>query len=617
MRQVLKIMSKRLLILLVLAGLAGFAGNMASGEEESLPPLKDGMAPANLDELWGNYDPRKEPLETGILKQWKQDGVVLEVVRYRIGIFKGQKSMMVAIYGYPEGGTNLPGLVQLHGGGQSANVNAVLTNAKRGYACISLNWGGNPLGGISDYHGPNTDWGAVDATQNGHNDHYTSLEPDSKTIDNVKSGRNNNWFLITLAARRALTFLERQPEVDGGELGVYGHSMGGNLTLYVAATDQRVKAGVITSGGGVEDMSDNIKNTPFNNAAYAARVTCPVLFVNPADDFHGTILGVEDSSKTIRSKDYCLVRPPYLNHRSMPEFTVTGLLWFDHYLKGAPALPQTPAVSWVLDAPRNVPRMTVKPDPTQACEQIDVYYTQQDLETEPKSMPHNTERFWYHVTAHQTKTGWTADLPLMSINHPLWAYANVRYALPRPITGAGFYYALYTSRTFSISSRLLIASPQVLQTAGVKPALKPATLIESFRPGWQAQWYTYNESGEWPWRTHKLNADEWQAPTHAMLGLKVHSAQPNLLVIQLDDFATQIQLKGGNEWQTVSLSPPDFHDAAGTALASWRNFGELVLADKVTLETTRDGRHQTVPLGADWQGADPEFRSLHWIEGAK
>ena len=73
--------------------------------------------------------------------------------------------MMAEIYCFPEGGTNLPGLLQIHGGGQSANVYAVLTNAKRGYACISLNWGGNPLGGVADYLGPNTDWGLVDATQ--------------------------------------------------------------------------------------------------------------------------------------------------------------------------------------------------------------------------------------------------------------------------------------------------------------------------------------------------------------------------------------------------------------------------------------------------------------------
>lgn len=610
----------KLLILLVLPCIAGFLGNTASGAEDSLPALKGGKAPTNLDELWRGYDPRKEPLENKVFKRWKQDDVVLEVVRYRIGIFRGREAMMAAIYGYPEGGTNLPGLVQLHGGGQSANVNAVITNAKRGYACISVNWGGNPLGGVSDYYGPNTDWGAVDATQTTHNDHFgppNSFRPDSKTVDSVDSVRNNNWFLITLAARRALTFLERQPEVDGSKLGIYGHSMGGNLTLYVAGVDRRVKVGVITSAGGIGDESDNIKDTPFGNVAYAARVTCPLLFINPSDDFHGTILGVEDCSQVIRSKDYRLVRPPYLNHRSMPEFTVTGMLWFDHYLKGSPALPQTPAVSWVLNTPSSIPLMKVIPDPTRKCERVDVYYTQQDLEKEPKSIAHNTERFWYHVTARLTKAGWIADLPLASVKRPLWAYANVRYALSKPVTGAGFYYALYTARNFSIASKLLIASPQMLQTADVKPTLKPSTLIESFQHGWQAQWYTFNKSGKWPWRTHKLNADEWQAPSNATLGLDVLSKQPNLLVIQLDDFATQIQIKGGNKWQTVSLSPAAFHNATGTALSGWKQFGELAFADTVTLESSKDGKNHAATFGADWKGAAPEFRNLRWAEGAK
>ena len=187
---------KKLLTLFILAGLAGFAGNAIFGAEESLPALENGKAPQTIEEMWAGYDPRKEPLETEVLKQWEQDGVVLRVVRYRIGIFKGQKSMMAAVYGFPKGGANLPGLVQVHGGGQSANLNAVISNAKRGYACISLNWVANRLG-VPDYSGTNTDWGAVDATQNGHNSHYTSLEPDTKTIDTVKSGRNNNWFLLT------------------------------------------------------------------------------------------------------------------------------------------------------------------------------------------------------------------------------------------------------------------------------------------------------------------------------------------------------------------------------------------------------------------------------------
>jgi hypothetical protein len=598
---------------LTIALLLALATSLTALAQETLPPLQDGVAPKTVEQLWAGYDPRQEPLEVQITKEWKQDGVVLRVVRYRIGIFKGQKSIMAAIYGYPEGGTNLPGLVQIHGGGQSANVNAVVTNAKRGYACISINWAGNPLGGVDDYQGANTDWGAVDATQHTHDDHFHSVQPDSKTLDSVVSPRNNNWFLITLAARRALTFLEQQPEVDGSRLGVYGHSMGGNLTLYVAATDSRVKAGVITSAGGIDDGSDNQKDTSFNNAAYAAQVTCPVLFINPSDDFHGTILGVEETAGTIQSKDFRFVRPPQLNHRSMPEFTVAGMLWFDHYLQGAAALPETPGVSWKLNGPGATPLMTVRPDSSQACESVDVYYTQDGLQTDPKSVPNSINRFWHHVAARKTGAKWQARLPILSASQPLCAYANVRYALPEPVTGAGFYYALYTATNFSISSGLLTASPETLQAARVKPALKVSRLIESFAPGWQGDWYTYNETGDWPWRTHKLHDPEWPAPPGARLVVEVRSAQPNKLAVQLDDYAAQTDLQGGGKWQTVSFAAADFHDATGAVLPEWSPFGELALVDAVTLEA-KTGNKESISLGAAWQGPAPEFRNLRWLQ---
>ena len=92
--------------------------------------------------MWEGFDPSLEPLDIEILKEWEQDNVVLKVLRYRIGIFKGQKSMMAAIYGYPKGKKNVAGLLQVHGGGQYAHSNAVLTNAKRGYATLSIAWAG-------------------------------------------------------------------------------------------------------------------------------------------------------------------------------------------------------------------------------------------------------------------------------------------------------------------------------------------------------------------------------------------------------------------------------------------------------------------------------------------
>jgi cephalosporin-C deacetylase-like acetyl esterase len=47
---------------------------------------------------------------------------------------------------YPKGVKDkVPGLVQVHGGGQRANKHMVVVDAANGYASISLNWGGREL----------------------------------------------------------------------------------------------------------------------------------------------------------------------------------------------------------------------------------------------------------------------------------------------------------------------------------------------------------------------------------------------------------------------------------------------------------------------------------------
>jgi hypothetical protein len=70
--------------------------------KESLPPLKDGMVPQSFAEMWAGFDPQAEPLDVEVLKEWEQEGIVLKVLRYRIGVFKGRKAMMAAVYGYPK-----------------------------------------------------------------------------------------------------------------------------------------------------------------------------------------------------------------------------------------------------------------------------------------------------------------------------------------------------------------------------------------------------------------------------------------------------------------------------------------------------------------------------------
>ena len=154
---------------------------------------------------------------------------------------------MAGFYGFPEGERDLPALMHLHGGGQRAFLHEVKRFAKRGYATLSINCGGREME-MAQSGDPNTEWGAVDPTQNNVSG-YSSIIPSDKTIDPFPSPRNNNWFLLAIGGRRGLTFLEHQPEVDSKRIGVYGHSMGGRLTGLVAGSDERVSTASPSVGG--------------------------------------------------------------------------------------------------------------------------------------------------------------------------------------------------------------------------------------------------------------------------------------------------------------------------------------------------------------------------------
>ena len=101
----------------------------------------------------------------------------------------------------------------------------------------------------------NTDWGKVDPTQGPRfykkalrKQWKRTLVPDEHSIDPVPSPRNSNWFLLAVAGKRGITFLEQQAEVDANRIGFAGFSMGGVITA-MNAIDPRLKAVVPFVGG--------------------------------------------------------------------------------------------------------------------------------------------------------------------------------------------------------------------------------------------------------------------------------------------------------------------------------------------------------------------------------
>lgn len=600
---------------------------------ETLPPIKDGKAPQSHEDMWRGFDPRAEPLEVEVLKEWEEDGVVLKVLRYRIGVFKGKKARMAAVYGYPKGAKGLPGLVQIHGGGQYADYKAPLTNAKRGYASISISWAGRISApghmvrpdevklfwdGKTDdpKYKLTTDWGALDAyhapSRNG-KDAFPSIPVADWTLDPVESPRNNSWFLAALGARRGLTFLERQPEVDGSKLGVYGHSMGGKLTVLTAGSDKRVKAAAPSCGG----ISDRYSKSPLHLKTVSdppslKKITCPILFLSPSNDFHGRIEDLETSVRETQAKDWRVTCSPHANHQDTPPYEVATQLWFDQHLKGVFKMPKTPELRLTLKKGKP-PVATVRVDPSKPVEFVDVFYTQHGQVDGEKNDATNTKnRFWHHASIPVGKGKSAAHVHLPSVDKPLWVYANVRYKLEKPVTGAGYYYGSYTANSFNLSSLMKTVSSAELKKAGVVSTLKPSLLIEDFKGDWKKEWFAYKVD-KWGIKTHKPYSPVWSPPENGRLCFEVRAQMENQLIVGMDGHATELALPGKNQWKAVTLSANDFKDAELKPLANWNGVKELRFDEAETLRPSRGSKAKPRRLGGQWRGKAPEFRNLRWV----
>lgn len=609
---------------------------IAGYAQETLPPIANEDAPHNFEEVWSGFDPRAEPLDVEILEEWEEDGVVLRIVRFRIGIFKGEKAMLAGVYGFPKDaaseGTKLPGLLQIHGGGQYADYKACLFNGKRGYATLSIAWAGRISSpkyrvtpaemqlfweGKTDdaQYRLTTDWGAVDgyhAPAKNPGNVFPSAKPGAWTLDSVESPRNSGWFLCALAARRALTFLEQQPEIDPNRLGVYGHSMGGKLTV-MTAVDPRVKAAAPSCGGISDRYNDSsLFRATIGDDVSLAEVKCPIIFLSPANDFHGRIGDLPKAIREIKSDDWRVTCSPHHNHQDTAEYEVATMLWFDEHLKSSFKVPQTPETSLRLKTTDGVPELTVRVDQSLPVLSVNVYYTQHGEENETPANRENTvHRFWHHAEATKADDAWTAKLPLNSTDKPLWVYANVSYQLEAPVTGAGYYYGAYTAQLFTLSSLMQVANAEELQSADAQSTRKPSLMIETFDGDWEREWFNYR-SAEWARTTNKLRDQTWTAPNEAVMTLEVQCAEPNTLVIRLDEHVAEVQLAGGDAWQSIDLSPRDFLDFTGDKLADWTNIRQLRLSPNERLRPPRGSTEPSRIVGSDWKGTPPRFRDLRW-----
>jgi hypothetical protein len=593
--------------------------------------------PHSVEELWADFDPRKDPLEVEVIREWKEDRGLFRLVRFLIGHFKGKPARMAALYGFPEGaGEKVPAVMHIHGGGQRASLHEVKLLVGRGYAALSVNWGGDgdghpPFnsaeGALPD--DPNTDWGAVDPTQLNVPGYQSILPGPKQFFEDREHPKNCNWYLLTLGCRRGLTFLERQPEVNSDRIGVHGYSMGGNLTMYVAGSDNRVKAAVPAVGGagwrwqthsvpGGIIQQDHIKGSldlfrrTLSFESYAPLIHCPVLHRSATNDFHGWMDDVYRTNELISNPSRVYSWTPHLNHRLSPEVAVTMPLWFDHHLKDGPPVPITPHSELVLRSPNQVPLLRVKPDvtsmPASRCE---IYYS---VDPDPRA------RFWRSADVTRDADSFMASLPLHAIDLPLFAFANVYHALPKPESLAAIPGYSQPVNEVCLSSEFHSIQPAELQAAGVVASMPISTLIDDFSSSNRKRdWYSLNSDHpplvqHW---TRKLTDPAFRGKPNAKLKLTLTMPRTNTLTFVVVEnewrsyrgprrtFACEREIAGSNSGQTFVLALKDFV-SPDASLSSWDGVDQFGICAHFS-----ESRNAGTPP-RKWNGPAPEFLRLEW-----
>ncbi len=257
--------------------------------------------------------------------------------------FLGNTSKVFAYLGIPENiDGKVPAMVCIHGGGGKAFKEWVELWVNRGYAAISMDFGGM---------GPNGERLADGGPEQTHEAKFT-----------VSMGWRDMWTYHAVAAIiRANNILRLDPRIDSGCIAATGISWGGYLTCIISGIDKRFSCAIPVYGcgflqdnsasdwmnifGKMSEEDKKIWNDKCDPSIYLAKTKMPMMFVTGTNDFAYPL----DSLK----KSYSVAKGPLTLcvRREMPHGHEAGWApheiqaYADSFFRKTPSLPKVSAMT--------------------------------------------------------------------------------------------------------------------------------------------------------------------------------------------------------------------------------------------------------------------------------
>ena len=580
-------------------------------------------------EVWSTYDPDAGAIDEQIIKRWTTKTASYKEV-YFSAYLEGQTVRVYGIYAAPlpankagsgdrheQPAAKVPAVMHLHGGGQTVDGNWLEAWTARGYAVLTCN-----------YHGV---WEQRDrytiypeALKQGNHKYFAGKE--MATVPNVRA---SSWYIWSAVARRSLTYLRQQAEVDRERIGAFGISMGGT-TMWSFAMDPRLKAACAIYGCGwnryyrqiprydpsatMPEMShdDRAWLTGMAPEACAAHVKCPMLFLSGSNDTHGNMdRAYETLARLPASVENRQDFTPRFCHHVGVDSGQNLFLWMDTWLKGGPPWPKSP-VAQVGLASNGIPVVTITADRPDEVEKVTIYYAVAN----PRPMSRN----WRNATATRSADGWRAELPILDGGAYLFAFANARYKSGVHLSSneeAVIPSTLGTACSTDTASDVLYDgsdgsgmwasdSPCVdpVPPEKIPVPVRPATGPDG-KAGFTVESYLSP-------LTFQPGDPKWRAPEGAGLAFRIATAQGESFHVNLyEDYAwpgqrtyeATVSLERQEGWQSVTLMPADFHE---------KKSGETAGPNVTGSAPTTLARCQVIELAGPWKDKKIVFTDFRW-----
>ncbi len=279
-----------------------------------------------------------------VVERIEDEDAVYTAIYLDTEIVKGLPARIYLWWGVPKINSAVPAILHIHGGGsQTAYLNHVKQWVKNGYAACSYDWKGPLYDHV--YYSDLTGLPTAD------------LEEDYDPLQSVMFNR-------VLHAKKMVSWLSIQPEVDAERIGVYGISRGGSITWLLNHWDKRLKAVVPLYGVGRHlapgRLNRNNRNSQttkqlkqwerkLDGVTLAKEQHAPVLMMAATNDFWGWMDAVCDAVTDISPDKCSLTFSANQNHHLDQWAGSTLTTWMNVHLKNEGSWPSAPHVDVWLD----------------------------------------------------------------------------------------------------------------------------------------------------------------------------------------------------------------------------------------------------------------------------